>query len=204
MNYYWTSVSSDSTGKNLVAASTTVVYYSNDYGSSWNLASTSSSSWTSCAVSSSGQSMYVASSTGVVYASFNYGSTWAKLTSVPVWNYNGIACDSTGQQVTLVAYSGPVLRSTNSGSTWTAQSMVFSTTNAFGVFTFTWDWFWDDDFVVTLATGAIVGIVVGGVVCCCCIAALIGFCFFGLCQKKSILKEEEKTNQSVEIEMDKI
>ena len=207
LTYIWTSVASDSTGMNLIAtsSSSSAVYYSNDYGSTWNLANTATSAtWASSAVSSTGQYMYAASSNGILYISSNSGSSWAQLGSVPVWNYNAIACDSTGQYVTLVAYSGPVLRSSDYGSTWSTQNIVFSTSNDFGNFDYHWQFFDDDDTVETLAIGAIIGIALGGCACCCCLAALIGYCFFGLCQKKSILKVDAKDKHTVEIEMDKV
>ncbi len=175
------------------------VYVSTNSGASWSSVTIVSAPWVSCTISSAGTYMYVVSSR-LVYASITSGSTWYKLTSAPVWNYKAIASDSTGQYLTLVAFSGPVLKSSDYGTTWTTQNIVFSTTNDFGIF----GWFWDDDIVETLATGAIVGIVIGSCAFCCCIALLIGFCFFGLCQKKSILQEEEKASQPVEIQMDKI
>ncbi len=161
-----------------------LAYYSNDYGVTWKNATVVPSEWVSCALSSSGQYMYVASRTGVVYTSTNFGVTWSHIVTAPVWTYKAIASDSTGQYLTLVALSGPILRSIDYGGTWNEQDAVFSTTNDFGTF----DWNTSDDSNTALSIGAIIGIAVGAVVFCCCIAALIGYCVFGMSKKKSMLQ----------------
>lgn len=178
---------------------TGAVYYSNDNGLNWAKASLPDSVlFMAAAVSANGEYMYVASSeenAGVIYISTNDGSSWTLLANAPKLSYKSITCSLTGQNVTAVATSGPVIVSTNYGATWVRQNIQFSLTNDFGTLNNDDD---DDDNSTVLSDGAIAGIVIGVIAFCLCFVALVGYFFFGLCQKKSILNESILRNTEME------
>ncbi len=134
---------------------------------------------------------------GSVYASTNYGSTWKQTYYGRPKTYTSIACDSTGQYVTIVAYSGQIFMSPNFGYSLIDQDTIFKSSNDFGSIYFPYGNNNGNNNSNSLSGGAIAGIVIGVVALVCIIAGLIGYFYFGFCQKQSILKQA-----NVEIEME--
>ena len=179
----WTSVASDSEGINLIATASInqTVHVSSDSGASWKAVALVNDSWVSCAISSSGNIMYVVSSTGLFYSSSDTGTSWTHLANTPIWSYRSVASDSTGQYLTLVAMSGPVLKSSDYGSTWTTQNIVFSTTNDFGTYVY---WYWlKKNGSVHISTAALIGILIAILCGCGCIVGLITLVILKLCNR---------------------
>ena len=121
--YTITSISSSSNGQYLLATYTNstlgAIGVSSDFGATWrnilnsntsffenNSYLNSNGAWTSSAMSSTGQVMWICSSDGYIYYSENYGNTWARkidpttyTSSTLAVNFVSIACSSNGQYV---------------------------------------------------------------------------------------------------------
>jgi hypothetical protein len=97
------SVEMSSSGEYMTAcASNGNLYTSTNYGLTFNIAKNLSSSWTSVAMSSTGQYQIASiSSTDTLYASYDYGNTWT-LTTNTVNNCSSLSMSSSGQYITAV------------------------------------------------------------------------------------------------------
>jgi hypothetical protein len=117
----WASVTTSSSGKYVVAASTNGdVYMSSKYGASnsWSSIAPLSDSWVSVATSSSGSAVYLVSSTliggtGTFYNSQNYGSSFSQV-DVVGYAFASVACSVQGTTVAAIAGSFAYI-SVNSG-----------------------------------------------------------------------------------------
>src|SRR5262249_10611931 len=103
------------------------IYYSTDFGDSWNPATGDGTTniWSCVATSANGTNMVVVGldgptqSHGVIYRSVNSGASWTKdfQTGSPL---NSIASSGDGVKLVAVGEAG-TFTSTNSGSSWTLQ-----------------------------------------------------------------------------------
>ena len=140
----WTSVASDSTGKNLVASANqsviTPMYTSTNGGTTWTLKMNGLPSYLNInqnysffvASDSTGQNLvtvYQNSTLNIngIYTSTNGASLWTQQTSgLPdpstFQNWSSVASDSTGQKLVACINSGGIYISTNGGSSWTVQT----------------------------------------------------------------------------------
>ena len=103
------------------------IYGSSDYGVTWTIAFATSDSYTSLAISDTGQ--YVYDSTGsIVLRSSDYGVTWSTVRS---GSCNYVTCSSDGSILYLSRIYGYIYKSTNYGSAWT--TLTSSGTPAWGI-----------------------------------------------------------------------
>jgi len=117
------------------------VFYSSDYGVTWNsyTFSVGSAAARCITCSSSGQYVYVGFYSGTstslnIYASSNYGVSWSALTSYTASNgftYGSIKCSSNGAVVFATEYYAGGIVSFNFGSTWTAVTPALGTSRAY-------------------------------------------------------------------------
>ena len=120
-------IAMSATGQYQITSTGTAMYYSNNYGASWSLATLSNAATgiTYISMSSSGQ-YCIASNYGTTiqfYISSNYGVTWTFTPySATSWYFNAIS--STGQYQGIVQYTsgGALYYSTNYGQTFTQAS----------------------------------------------------------------------------------
>ena len=136
----WSSVASDATGKNLVAAgSGSGIWASTDGGATWTNRTPADpkfeasygdqvEGWSSVASDATGTKLVAAVNTGDIWTSTDGGGTWtdaAPTTSWQVWI--SVASDATGTNLVAVdglveGADGDVWTSANGGLTWTDQT----------------------------------------------------------------------------------
>jgi hypothetical protein len=133
-NLEWSSVASDSTGTQLVAAFGGLegkgnIWTSTDGGASWtdrtSYGPASYQSWTSVASDSTGTHLVAVAAYGDIWTSSDSGSTWNNRTpfgSAHGQNWVSVASDSTGDRLVAVAGGGHAMAGPDStGDIWTSQ-----------------------------------------------------------------------------------
>jgi photosystem II stability/assembly factor-like uncharacterized protein len=107
------------------------LYFSNDYGTNWNIVPISHSStghdyidnrnWTGVSISTDGKYMTAINSGGFIYTSSNYGVDWGLVQTSEIGEnlWTGISISVNGKyQTVLNTQSGHIYISTNYGSYW--------------------------------------------------------------------------------------
>lgn len=114
------------------------IYYSHDYGVTWNNSSGVSPSdlwsdqnWVGICSNSIGNIQYAIVDNGYVYKSINHGITWNVLThaNIPSKHYRDITCNASGQYITLIDDLGNIIYSSDSGTSWTVTNIAGSSNN---------------------------------------------------------------------------
>lgn len=124
------------------------IYYSSDYGNTWNTTTITDPSWvnsTNLVMSLDGLTQLfgdIASSSGNLYISINYGVTWnllvsfGTLFSLPYCPISSCAINGNGTVITAVVTGsspGIIFQTFNSGVSWTQTTPSFNTGNAVNV-----------------------------------------------------------------------
>ena len=122
----WEAIASSADGSRLVAAVLNgAVYTSQDYGSTWAVASTlTSAQWRTVASSADGTHLVAAVYGGGIYT--NYGNTWGISSGTSPNNWSSLASSADGSKLIASIYGGGVYISTNYGGTW---NQTLGTTN---------------------------------------------------------------------------
>ncbi len=97
------------------------VYYSSDYGASFNGSSVGSRNFTSVAMAGGDSGVaYATDASGDIFKSNDHGQSWHALSSVgSPEGYANVATDSTGNIVYAISpYLAPMLKSIDGGTTW--------------------------------------------------------------------------------------
>lgn len=82
-----------------------------------------------CAVSGTGQYMYVGAGYEHIYKSSDYGVTWSQSTTNIMSGYTGLRCNYAGNIVIRVTLGGYISRSEDFGATWTDKESYRSWTS---------------------------------------------------------------------------
>jgi hypothetical protein len=129
---YWTAITSDATGSNLVAigSSPAIICSSTDSGATWNTEPggvNGYETWLSVTSSSSGQYVYAGESDSNIYISNNYGNDFSKYEQN--FDANQLVCSSNGQYVYAVDTTAPpiggIYASSDWGHVWTQLDTPF-------------------------------------------------------------------------------
>ena len=129
----WQTVTSDATGKYLVAGqsdpSFLKLYYSTNSGVTWKqCGGTGNSYWLNAVSSSDGNKVYVIginshTYTNEFYVSTNYGESFTNQGEIkPNLNINRIVCNTTGQHIFITSNIG-VIKSSDYGINWTLTTL---------------------------------------------------------------------------------
>ena len=139
----WSGVASDSSGRRIVALSTSGIYVSSDYGQTWSVSSPSSnyqvaSSATGQYLISSNFSVQTNNNIGGLFISSSYGATWSIWSPGVKQPWFGVTSSSSGQYMYAgQIYDGIIYVSSNYGQTFaqtslTGQSWTGITTDSTG------------------------------------------------------------------------
>jgi photosystem II stability/assembly factor-like uncharacterized protein len=99
------------------------IYFSNDYGVTWNQSTTVNAGYISIASSFTGQYVYAAANVKGIYRSSDYGQTFTKVNTMSSsLNYFWVATDLSGANVITIISNGPLYYSNNYGTSWTKSN----------------------------------------------------------------------------------
>jgi len=114
------------------ASSTGNVYYSSNYGAAWTqVSSLTASKWCACAISATGQYMFVAAATSSLMArSTDYGATWATVAINGALPYD-MSCTPDAQMVVIAYYTSGVYVSIDYGVTFRQTNTTSPLTSVF-------------------------------------------------------------------------
>ena len=125
------SVSCDSTGQYVMATTfynsdyyqgVGKIYFSHDYGSTWNQSNTVTAGYISITSSHSGQIVYSAANLKGIYRSMDYGASFTKVNTMSsALNYFWVTTDISGENVITVVSNGRLYYSNNFGTSWTSS-----------------------------------------------------------------------------------
>jgi len=132
----WLGVTSDSTGRYLVAVGVNIIKTSSDFGDTWNNITPplSGKTWAAVASSSNAEKIFIVSSTaeGSIWKSENFGVNWISTNASGSIAWNKISSDRTGTNLMAVGNGNLIWRSTDSGVSW-IQSSSFPSVNIFTI-----------------------------------------------------------------------
>jgi hypothetical protein len=175
--YYWSALSTDSGGINMVAAQDynygNIIYYSNNSGLTWQSSNFQIGDVIGLCQSASGNIVYAATGgggfnvgQGYIYNSTDYGKTWQQ-TPAPLQRWGQIACDSSGQYITATVFAGQVYTSSDYGVAWVPQNISVANSGP------------SSSSDSSLSGGAIAGIVIGTLIGVALIGVAVAVFVFG-------------------------
>ena len=130
----WKSVAISADGKKQVAVvtSSTKIYYSTNYGVTWNASTTTfgSLTWQSVTCSADGSRMVAVATGNKPYLSTDFGANWGSMSAGTSGNWTAIASSVDGSRLVGTISGSSIQVSANSGASWTTVSATKSWTGA--------------------------------------------------------------------------